>query len=165
MELFEFHLTGSKKLLKIAQDLNIKAISIHSLNRECESVKLEHMTSFTRYFDDANKAVSFSGALKRRFEEAGVVIHRVKIETPVFYNHYAHRTKYLECHFLASDFEYPLSRNVDKPKILALDRCYDAEKFPQFESIYADHDVERCIYDNNPQLDNKWLSQWPQYVV
>lgn len=165
MELFEFHITGSKKLLRTAQALNIRTISIHSLNRECESIKLEHMTSFSRQFENATKAIDFAGALKRQFEKAGVKVYRVKIETPVFYHHYAHRTKYLECHFLASSFEYPLSRNVDKPKILGLDRCFDTAKFAAFESIYSDHDVERCIFDSNIELDNKWLSDWPQYIA
>jgi hypothetical protein len=157
MEIFEVHITGNESILNSAKSLGVKTISVDLLHPDGSRLRTEHMTSqiyrFANYQDCKKYVDELVGQL------VGVEIHRVKIESPC-YEHYMDESLYVESHFPATDWSYPVSRNVRKEDRLATDREYKEGAEPGyygFRERHAGRDLELCLYDSNPQEDLDWL--------
>ena len=156
MEIFEVHITGDESIIASATSLGVKTISVDLLKPDQTSLRTEHMTSQVYKFPTYLECKQHVDKLVEQLTGLGVSIQRVKIESPI-YDHYIKDSLYVESHFPATDWSYPVSRNVRKTELLATDREYNQAGYDSFRELHKGRDLELCLYDNNPQEDMDWL--------
>jgi PTH2 family peptidyl-tRNA hydrolase len=165
MELFEVHVTGDESIHSAASTLDVKTITIESLDRNGRVVKVDHMTSHKVTAMDYFACKTAVDSLCSKLTAAGVDVQRVKIESPA-YRHYYPTALYVETHFAINDdvapFEHPCSKSPNKSDHLGTIREWDKLKFEAFCINHYPNVIELCLYDTHPGADDLWFSSYSQ---
>ena len=159
METFEIHITGDESIITVAKDLKIKTIVVDLLTPKRESLRHEYMTSLVYKAESYPICKTYVDDLVDQLESHGVQIKRVKIESPI-YDHYIKDSLYIESHFPATDWQYPVSRNIKKQFKLATDREYDVNQYHSFMNLHEGKEFELCLYDTNTHEDMDWITSY-----
>lgn len=154
MEIFEVHITGDESIVTVAP---VKTIAVDLLLPDQSHLRTEYMTSQVYKFPSYQECKQHVDLLVSQLIALGVQIKRVKIESPI-YDHYIKDSLYIESHFPATDWDYPVSRNLRKTAKLATDRDYNQDKYKEFQEKHAGRELELCLYDKSLQEDLDWLS-------
>jgi len=133
------------------------------------------MTSIVRKFPTEGRCLRYVDLLLTHFISRGCKPSRVKVECP-FRPELLDRARYIEAHFVTDSVAYPISRNVNKPEILATTRSYlrrDFQIFNDFWSNLANPNdgsvstanliVELCLKDTWEGEDQDWFDLWKDY--
>ncbi len=155
-EVFEIHITGDESIHEVAATLCLKTIRVELLRPDGTILRTEHMTSHVARFGDWWACEKHVKLIVGCMRQSGVEVYRVKVETP-FYPHYESMSKYVESHFVATDWSCPVSRNAKKTTLLGTMREWKHEKFASFRDDQKGRDLELCIYDDNPGQDADWM--------
>ena len=161
MEVFEVHITGSENIHQIAKGLGLKTIAIDLLQPDMNVLRVEHMTSHIYRFENFERCGEEVIKIVNQMRDSGVVIHRVKVESPD-YQHYRTHSLYMESHFEAEGLFFPLSRTHGKEKLLATDRTYDQSRYDDFVKINKGRDLELCLWDTCVEEDLDWFECYPR---
>lgn len=156
MEVFEVHITGDESILEVGKRLGVKTIAIDLLRKDRSVLRSEFMTSEIMKCPDYETCKKQVRELVAKLEEARVPIVRVKIESP-YYEHYVDQSLYMESHFETIDDFSPISRNRNKTKFLSTEREYIHERYDEFREVYADKELELCLYDSDVYEDKDWF--------
>lgn len=159
MESFEVHITGDARIHESAKLFGMNTIEVQLLRPDLSVIRVEHMTSHVFKFPTFQQCVYRIEEVADMLSEL-IDIVRIKIECPV-YEHYIHRSLYLESHFDLQWPAYPTSRNARKTKLMGTDRTYDRSEYPAFREKWEGQVLELALYDTFIDEDNDWLSLWP----
>jgi len=165
MESFEIHITGSKNILDVLNDLNFKSLHAEMRNPSNETVGVEYMSSFVSKFDNYETCKNWVDDFVLNLENNDVDIYRVKIECPYFYSHYRDQSIYLEVHFPTTDDnkEYPFVYNIKSGKYVSTDRIFLKSDYDNFISKWEKEkntEIEYCLYDDNIMHDIDWIKSF-----
>ncbi len=158
-EVFEVHITGNESIHDVARSFNHKTIAIDLLKPDGEVLREEHMTSLLLKAENYATVKAEVDQIVENYALNGVSIIRVKIESP-YYEHYVNQSLYMESHFVSNDFKFATSRNQKKTTLLATDRCWHINQYVNFMKNNSEHELELCLFDNNPYEDGDWLHSY-----
>jgi hypothetical protein len=156
MEIFEVHITADNTIHEVAKKFEVKTISVDLLAPDGSLLRTEHMTSVVLKHKSYLDCLKHVVELVNNMEIFCVVVERIKIECPP-YEHYIKDSLYMESHFDADGWDYPVSRNQKKTVTLATDREYNQERYAEFRQKHTGRDLELCLFDSNHQEDLDWL--------
>jgi hypothetical protein len=162
MEKFEIHITGTKNIISVLNELKTKSIHIELKNPKNETIGVEYMSSFVKEFENYKNCKKWVDSFILELQSKNVEIYRVKIECPYFYKHYIKQSIYLEVHFPTNDFnkQYPFSYNVKSNKYVSTERTYLKAEYNKIISKWentSNSEIELCLYDNNIEHDIYWM--------
>lgn len=163
-EIFEIHITGNEKIIDAAKPLNLKTITLDLLKPDKSWLRTEYMTSQEHRCDSYDACKKYVDEVVEKLVNAGVEIHRVKIECPL-YAKYREQSLYCEIHYRSDWNKFPLSKNRGKDYCLLTAREYDKAKY---DKLWIDHIsckwreppdcvTELCLYDSNVNEDKDWF--------
>lgn len=158
---FEIHITTKTDLIHITSPVNTIAIDL--LKPNLEILRTEHMTNHSvkmSMFDICYYVVGLEYCITNQKNK----VQRVKLETAPFTDLF-YKSLYIEAHFKPTDEEikqgiYPLSRNCNNNKILAIARELDKSKFGDFIKQWEKRteEIELCLFDSKAEQDDDWLN-------
>lgn len=170
METFEIHITGDKKIIEAAKQLDVKTIVLDLVKPDKSHFRTEYMTSHAARFKSYNSCKEWVDNVVARLIEAGVEIIRVKIECP-YYQQYKNKSLYFEVHYEGE--RGPMSRNHGKDYFLCTAREYDRSKY---DALWQKHGgiflltppphwtMELCLYDTNVEEDKDWFDLYENSI-
>lgn len=167
---YEFHITGTPDIVESAKLLCIKTIVIDSLKKDGSYIKTEYITSHIEEFTDDEEAIDYLNGLthslltnmiywkwaNKKFDYSSRIF-RCKVERQYFPGN---KGLYIESHWKDDSFVYPTSKNQAKESLLATDRVWLPEKYPEFIKKHEGKELELCIFDSNPDLDSDWFTYY-----
>ncbi len=159
MEVFEVHITGDESILTNSKMLGLKTIEVDLLGPDFTYIRTEAMTSHIHKAESYAKCKEWVDDMVARLMAAGTVIHRVKIETPI-YDHYIDQSLYIESHFEDDSGQYPISKNRRKTTFLATDRSYKQNEYDAFRKTHQGRDLELCLFDSDAKEDADWFARY-----
>lgn len=162
---FEIHITTKTDLIHTTSP--VKTIAIDLLKPNLEILRTEHMTNHSvkmSLLDIHYYAIGLEYYLFLMKNE----IQRGKLETAPFADLF-YKSLYIEAHFKPTDEEikqgiYPLSRNRNNNKMLAIARELDKSKFGDFIKQWEKRtdEIELCLFDSKSEQDNDWLNLYKE---
>lgn len=157
----EIHITTKTDLIHRTSPVN--TITIDLLKPNLEILRTEHMTNHSVKMSLLDICYYVMG-IEYYLRFTKNKIERVKLETAPFVDLF-YKSLYIEAHFKPTDEEikqgiYPLSRNCNNNKMLAIARELDKNKFGDFIKQWEKRteEIELCLFDSKAEQDDDWLN-------